>query len=450
MDKLKIDSEVATDNDKDEFLEILRTGVAKPEMKSNYAQNYRFFQEKINIFLNEFPSFFAYFPNRLLNNCILLPIEADNQNTALRIFSTLNDRGMPLSDADIFKAQFYKYYSHIGKKDEFIKRWRALEELCCENFHPSTGTPMDELFTRYMYYLRAKQGNKSSTTEALRRFYERDKYALLNNSQALNNLEILANFWDDVLSQNTARFSDEVLRRLYVLNYAPNGMWAYIVSVYFLANKDNNNNIDNDKFYTFLNKITAFIWAYAITNPGVNALRTPIYAEMVNIIEGRDISFSEWIFDSVTLKSMLNNYSFANNRAITKSMLTWWAFNDAEQPYLDLDTIIEIEHIYARKRQDSLKELRNPKNLEVLGNKSILEKKINIRASDYRFEDKTKYYKGELLDRRQNRKAGTKIVELIKLSETHKDFVESDIESRNNDIFNGFIKYLQQNNLIKN
>ena len=450
MDKLKIDSEVATDNDKDEFLEILRTGVAKPEMKSNYAQNYRFFQEKINIFLNEFPSFFAYFPNRLLNNCILLPIEADNQNTALRIFSTLNDRGMPLSDADIFKAQFYKYYSHLGKKDEFIKRWRALEELCCENFHPSTGTPMDELFTRYMYYLRAKQGNKSSTTEALRRFYERDKYALLNNSQALNDLEILANFWDDVLSQNTARFSDEVLRRLYVLNYAPNGMWAYIVSVYFLANKDNNNNIDNDKFYTFLNKITAFIWAYAITNPGVNALRTPIYAEMVNIIEGRDISFSEWIFDSVTLKSMLNNYSFANNRAITKSMLTWWAFNDAEQPYLDLDTIIEIEHIYARKRQDSLKELRNPKNLEVLGNKSILEKKINIRASDYRFEDKTKYYKGELLDRRQNRKAGTKIVELIKLSETHKDFVESDIESRNNDIFNGFIKYLQQNNLIKN
>lgn len=50
-------------------------------------------------------------PARILNNCILLPIEADNQNTALRIFSTLNDRGLPLSDADIFKAQFYKYYS---------------------------------------------------------------------------------------------------------------------------------------------------------------------------------------------------------------------------------------------------------------------------------------------------------------------------------------------------
>lgn len=449
MDKLKIDSEVATDNDKDEFLEILKTGIAKAEMKSNYAQNYRFFQDKINTFLNEFPSFFAYFPNRLLNNCILLPIEADNQNTALRIFSTLNDRGMPLSDADIFKAQFYKYYSHIGQKDAFIKRWRALEELCSENFHPIYGTPMDELFTRYMYYLRAKQGIKSSTTEALRRFYERDKYALLNNAQALSDLEILADFWNDVLNQNIARFSDEVLRRLYVLNYAPNGMWAYIVTVYFLTNKDQNNNLDNDRFYTFLNKITAFIWAYAVTNPGVNALRTPVYAEMVNIVEGRDICFSEWLFDSITLRSMLNNYSFANNRAITKSMLTWWAFNDPEQPYLDLDTTIEIEHIYARKRQESLHELINPRNLEVLGNKSLLEKKINIRASDYRFEDKTKYYKGELHDRRQNRKAGTKIVELIKLSDSHTDFVETDIEARNNAIFDGFIAYLRQNNLVK-
>ena len=130
MDKLKIDSEVATDNDKDEFLKILRTGIATEEMRSKYAQNYRFFQSKINDFLIEYPTYFAYFPNRLLNNCILLPIEADNQNTALRIFSTLNDRGMPLSDADIFKAQFYKYYKSKGQKDEFITRWRALEDIC--------------------------------------------------------------------------------------------------------------------------------------------------------------------------------------------------------------------------------------------------------------------------------------------------------------------------------
>ena len=106
MEALKIDSEVATDNDKDEFLLILKTGSATKEQKSSYAINFRFLQDKIDDFLSKFPSYFYYLPTRILNNCILLPIEADRQETALRIFSTLNDRGKPLSDADIFKAPF--------------------------------------------------------------------------------------------------------------------------------------------------------------------------------------------------------------------------------------------------------------------------------------------------------------------------------------------------------
>ena len=55
-----------------------------------------------------------------------MPIEAESQDTALRIFSTLNDRGLPLSDSDIFKAQFYKYYKQKSEddRDEFIKDWK--------------------------------------------------------------------------------------------------------------------------------------------------------------------------------------------------------------------------------------------------------------------------------------------------------------------------------------
>lgn len=61
-------------------------------------------------------------------------------------------------------------------------------------------------------------------------------------------------------------------------------MWTYFVSVYFMQNKDDEGLLDDEKFYTFLQKITGFIWTYAITNPGINALRTPVYAEMVNIV----------------------------------------------------------------------------------------------------------------------------------------------------------------------
>ena len=446
--KLKIDSEVATDNDKDEFLNILKSGSAPDTMKSKYALNYRFFQKQINDFLQKYPSYFSYLPTRILNNCILLPIEAESQDTALRIFSTLNDRGLPLSDADIFKAQFYKYYTKKGEKDDFIKRWKELEELSNKIFHPITGTPMDELFTRYMYFERASQKIKSSTTEALRKFYERDSYALLKKDKTFDNLIELANFWKDVSVQSTERFSEKVLRRFYVLNYAPNGMWNYFVSVYFMQNKDANGMLDDTKFYNFLNKITAFIWTYAVVNPGVNALRTPVYAEMVNVVEGKDVDFAEFKFESEQVKAKFNNYDFTNGRPITKSMLTWWAFNDDAQNLLSLETVVEIEHIFARKRQENEKSLSSTKKLESLGNKALLEKKINIRASDYRFEDKKKYYEGFINDKGQ-KKEGTKIVELQNFAKNKTDYTESDINARHDLIIDTFIDFLKQNDLLK-
>lgn len=448
MSALKIDSEVATDKDKDEFLEILKDGVIKAGQKSRYATNYRFFQNCIDDFLAKYPTYFAYLPTRIMNNCILLPIEAESQDTALRIFSTLNDRGMPLSDSDIFKAQFYKYFSKRGEKDIFIKRWKELEELTESIFHPLNGTPMDELFTRYMYYIRAKLGIKSSTTEALRKFYEKDGYALLKKEDTFNDLITLAQFWEDVVNQDKDRFSSRILRRLFVLNYAPNGMWTYAVSVFFMQNKDAEGLLEEEQFYQFLRKITGFIWTYAVTNPGVNALRTPVYAEMVNIVNGAPVTFAEYKFEPEKVQSMFGNFTFSNIRPITKSMLAWWAFEDEEQELFPLETVLEIEHIYARNRYDKDKSLTDVKNLEALGNKALLEKRINIRAADYRFEDKVKYYQG-FTNSRNQQKEGTKNHELRCLSETATDFTEKDIQKRTEQIMDAFLNYLGENELLK-
>ena len=445
---LKIDSEVATDNDKDEFLEILKTGIIRKEHKSKYAKNYTFFQQKIDIFLSEYPSYFAYLPARILENCILLPIEAESQDTALRIFSTLNNRGLPLSDADIFKAQFYKYYSAKSQKDEFIEKWKELEEITSKIFKPLNVIPMDELFTRYMYFIRSKQGIKSSTTESLRKFYEKDKYAILKHDDTLPNLKILVDFWNDIYSQNTDRFSKNILRKLFILNYAPNGMWTYFLSVYFLHNKDKSNELEEAKLDKFLTKIIAFVWGFSFINPGVNALRTPVYAEMINVVTNQDVTFSDHKFNENILRSAINNFEFKNGRPITRSMLTWWSFINNVQDIPELNTNFDIEHIVARKRQENDKLLTDTKNLESLGNKSLLEDKINIRAADYRFSDKMKYYKGFTNDKGQ-RKEGTIILELKNLADTKPDFSEQDIMKRSEDISNQFLNFLKTNDLLK-
>lgn len=446
-DELKIDSQVSTDDDKEEFLKILRDGDVQKEFKSKYANVFRFFQNKIEEFIGRYPAYCAYLPARIMYNCILLPIEAESQDTALRIFSTLNDRGKPLSDADIFKAEFYKYYTSLGKKDEFIRKWKDLETLCDSIFRSISGTPMDEAFTRYMYYERAKLGIKSSTTEALRKFYERDTYALLKREETFDNIIELTDFWNDVYNQNEERFSDKILKKLFVLNYAPNGMWTYFVSVYYMANRDKDGMLDEKGFYIFLDKTIAFIWTYAITNPGVNALRTPIFAEMVELVKGNYVDFSEYLFNERQVRNAFDNFLFSNNRAITKSMLTWWAFENENQKVVSLERPIEIEHIFARNRQENECSLNNLKNLESLGNKSLLEKRINIRASDYRFSDKKKYYLG-FENSRGIFKEGTQFVELSQMAENLNDFTEIDIEQRYERIINSFIDYLKANDLM--
>jgi uncharacterized protein with ParB-like and HNH nuclease domain len=442
---LKIDSEVATDNDKEEFLELLRTGSVKLSSKSQYVLNYQFFQKRIDDFLQAFPSFFPYLPARILGNCILLPIEAESQDTALRIFSTLNDRGLPLSDADIFKAQFYKYYGSLGNKDEFIAEWKSLEEITNSVFKPITGTPMDELFARYMYFLRAKEGNKSSTTEALRKFYERNKYKYLKQAHTIDELKALALFWESVSDQDKNRFSDNVLKKFFVLNYAPNGMWQHITSVYFLQNRTEDGMLEDSKFCNFLNRITAFIFAYAITNPGVNALRTPVYDEMVNIVKGGEATFAKYKFNETQTRTSFENYVFTNQRSATRSMITWYAFTFPNQALLCLNEVFHLEHIYSKKRQEMEVGLKTESNLDSLGNKILLESSINIRASDYRFEDKKKIYSGE--QRRGNYKDPSKVSEIVNLI-GYVEFEEKQVVDRNEQILNRFFEYLKTEDLI--
>ena len=113
----------------------------------------------------------------------------------------------------------------------------------------------------------------------------------------------------------------------------------------------------------------------------------------------------------------MSNFGYYNARPITKAMLTWWAYTMPEQPLYSLETPLEIEHIYARNRNEKENSLTDARNVELLGNKALLEKKINIRASDYRFADKVAFYKG-FINKRGQKKEGTQIVELLSMAAT--------------------------------
>ena len=443
---LKLKSEVASDEDITEFKNILMTGESTKDNVSNYAVNYRYFQRAIAAFKNNKPENFSYLPMRILNNCILLPIEADNQNTALRIFTTLNDRGMPLSDGDIFKAQFYKIFSRNGKqaKELFIKRWKVLEELCNKNFHPRKGTPVDDLFMRYMYYAKTKRAVKadkriSDTFSDMRDFYSESNYEIFQSEETFEELITLANFWDEVTERNE-KFSPQVLKKIYTLNFSPYSVWSYVVSLYFMSNRD----LNEEKFCAFLDKVTAMILMNAVLELGTQNIRRPFVLEFKDIFHGEPLNFDEQFKpQEKILHNRLVEMRFSNSKSITRAMLAWWTFRDPAQELPPLGVDLQIEHILAKKRQELHHVLTNPDALEFLGNKSLLEKTINIRAADNRLVDKKIYYLGD-----GKLKQGTFNLELRDLAETHDDFTEADILARNEEIFDAFIEYLRVNDLL--
>ena len=75
-----------------------------------------------------------------------------------------------------------------------------------------------------------------------------------------------------------------------------------------------------------------------------------------------------------------------------------------------------------------------------------MEKRINIRASDYRFEDKIKYYNG--FETVRGVKEGTNIIELKEISRMN-DFTENDINQRYKAMLDSFVEYLRLNNFVK-
>lgn len=316
-----------------------------------------------------------------------------------------------------------------------------MAELCDKNFHPRKGTPVDDLFMRYMYYLLAKSKTRNDTFPDMRDYYERNNYAVFKREQTFDELELLANFWDDVAARSD-QFSSRLLRKFFILNWAPYNIWTYVVSIYFLGNRE----LDEEKFFRFLDKITAMLLMHAIVNPGTQNIRRPFFVEFDNILNGRELEFKDFKQPEKFLRERLRQTRFSNQRAITGSMTAWHIFRDEKQELPPLGTKLHLEHIYAKKRHE-LHPLNNPDLLETLGNKSLLEGRINIRASDYRFADKKKFYLGKASNGNFIND-GTFNRELRSLAEDLDDFTETDIIERNEEIFDAFVDYLRENNLL--
>lgn len=387
FDDILLTSRVVSNVGNELLRNILKSGVADKDATDNYSRNYRRFSELFDAASNESPLMIYDFIYALLNQAILMPISADTQDTALTIFSTLNDRGMPLSDADIFKAQIY---SHTPNEDKnaFIETWKELDDQATY-----AEESIQQLFYYYMFYLRALNGDSNSTTPGIRKYYLEDKSRLFAPT-LIDDLKTILNLWLAVTKREAIpgeAWSEnlEILQALDILTSYPNEYWKYPVIIYYLMHR--RDDLFEVNFLRFLRKLIAVLLTRYLLAPTINAVKADILKLNVSIVNAPRPEFT---FKEIS-ESMLPAAIKSPNRNAVRMMLKMVAYQDAEQKVL-LPTNWEIEHIFPQRWQsnyfvnmtdDVIKE-----KIEHIGNKLPFEKRLNIVAGNGYFGKKKKLY----------------------------------------------------------
>lgn len=212
--------------------------------------NYRLFQDDHD----EMKSFAQF----LMKRVSMLPIvqTANNKeeanNKALTIFETINNRGLDLEDADIFKARLYESAYKGQQKNEFINLWTDFKSEC-----NSLGLSIDDIFRYYSHIIRGKEGITSSE-KRLRDFFTNESYSPLTYctyDQILTNLNKILTILKYLRKESGANTT--IGPWLQVINEYTN-RYPMCAIVVYLYNHEVETDTDRSLFVDFLQSLIRY------------------------------------------------------------------------------------------------------------------------------------------------------------------------------------------------
>ena len=227
----------------------------KCESKVEYALLY-FYQQFVALKDDKFD--LAGFAQFLMRRVTMLPIvqsadgQEDAENKALTIFETINNRGMDLEDADIFKARLYDSAYTKEQRVEFIAMWVDFKADCDE-----LKLSVDDIFRYYSHIIRGRQ-RITSNEKRLREFFSNEPFSPLKTLNYKEVLEDLNKILSILKYMNKERGdSNDVGIWLQIINAYTNQYPTYALVVYLYYN-----NVDTDeekhRFISFLQSLIRY------------------------------------------------------------------------------------------------------------------------------------------------------------------------------------------------
>lgn len=366
----------------------------KDNKYTNFFRNYKFFYEKVSELqetkLNKLTKI-------LLEKCEVIEIKSWNVEQAITMFNSLNSDGLPLYDSDIISAKLYANSKESNCSDEFSKLWKQLTEKIEELKYYGI-VSMDSVLMQYMYYQRAlrkeiinESGSINVTTPGLRRYFTEINTDVLNNPiEFSKDIIKLVNIWQKIAEYPTAQvlFKFNENSKLFLASY-----------FYRFDEKD----ITEEQVEIILKNMLRLFTILELVDIGYssNKFKTFLFGQGIKLVD-KNVSLEEITQDFD--KHIKNNWTerdiedilleYEKNAVVYLNEYLFAKENDIK---FKLGTTYDIEHIMPysggdiiaiRKDADISNQDEFYKTVNKLGNKILLEQKINRAIGNKWFRTK--------------------------------------------------------------
>ena len=385
------------ETDKDSFSKILDGKASELKVKSLFRLNYELLQKLLSKWWNsKTTGDREKIIEALQKDVVMLPIQCSTEDDALTLFQTINDRGRPLDDSDIFKAKIYNAIPENDRND-FIKRWDEIKKH-------------EDLFRLYMHISRA--GKNDTTQEIALRKYILDHH-LKNQQELAQNYKTIMDALEAChwLAENNSsedkKISDEENIYWGIMKTYPNTYWHYPLHVFLHKYmKCEGGRFDlpkerHDEYLKLMKETVRYFFIKGVTYKNVNRVKDTTFKVCVAI--DQEESYTDEYRKNIDKEDLEIFYrKLANSdcgRRYTKGLIFLNSSLNSEQNRADygnaLKGKIDIEHILPKKwnNYDNWTVDSHEKHINNIGNLMPLEKIVNSKASNEFFSHKMEEYK---------------------------------------------------------
>ena len=352
----------------------IKEDVIKSRIKINLFYLYNWIIAKRNEYDDERMKEFIFF---MLDNVSVLPIELtgtdleDASDRALVIFETLNNRGMDLEDADIFKERLYRKAVSVKEKDMFIQNWTDLKSQV-----EDVGMRIDDVFRYYSHIIRGRN-NITFGEKSLRQFFLLEKFSPLQNKEYKEILDDLNKMvWVLKFLNVGNNQQGELGKWMQIINAYTNQYPKYVLATYLFEYGLEDTKKDCTKFIELIKSLVRYCYYMGST--------TTVKFRMYEYI--KQITHKQEIGENRVSDLKITRFDWVGTLRRGYALLAYYLTSKEPLPFYSIDQVYtqnDVKRYVPQDEQEQYKEM-----LGCLGNMVVLD----ITRRSLTCDKKANYY----------------------------------------------------------